>query len=241
MNLLHCVYLILIGIGAAFVQRVCGFGMGIFSMVFFPHFLPTHTAGATISSLFSCGSSTYKAIRYRKHIVFRMVLPMACTALVTIPIAVRFAAVVSGRVFQLLIGSALIALSLFFLFFSRRIQMKPTIGNGLLAGTLSGVLSGLFSTGGPPAVLYLTNATDDKTVYFATLQLYFCFTNVYATSMRIFNGMVTKDVLIYAAVGMIGCAIGDCIGRKVFDKLDSQKLRMIIYIVMILSGVAMFF
>lgn len=240
MNLLHCVYLIFVGIGAGFVQRVSGFGLGIFSMVFLPHFLPTHTAAATISSLFSCGSSTYNAIRYRKHVAYRPALPMACAALVSITVAVYFASVVSADIFKILIGSALVGLSIFFLFFSQKIHMKPTVGNGLLAGTLGGTLGGLFSTGGPPAVLYLTNATPDKHIYFATVQFYFCITNLYATSVRAMNGMVTRDVLLYAAVGMIGCLIGDFLGRKVFDRLDSQKIKRIIYIGMIISGIAMF-
>lgn len=241
MNLLHCVYLILIGIGAGFVQRVSGFGLGIFSMVFLPHFLPTHTAAATISSLFSCGSSTYNAIRYRKNVAYRTALPMAAAALISITIAVYFASVVSADIFKILIGTALVGLSIFFLFFSQKIHMKPTVGNGLLAGALGGTLGGLFSTGGPPAVLYLTNATPDKHIYFATIQFYFCITNLYATAVRALNGMVTQDVLLYAAVGMIGCLTGDFLGRKVFDRLDSGKIKQIIYIGMIISGVAMFF
>ena len=164
---------------------------------------------------------------------------MACAALLSITVAVYFASVVSADIFQILIGSALVGLSIFFLFFSQKIKMKPTIANGLLAGALGGTLGGLFSTGGPPAVLYLTNATPDKYIYFATIQFYFCITNLYATSVRAINGMVTLDVLLYAAVGMIGCLTGDFLGRKVFDRLDSQKIKRIIYIGMIISGIAM--
>ena len=50
MDPLHIVLLIIIGMGGGFVQRVSGFGLGIFVMLFLPHFLPTHTAAAAISS-----------------------------------------------------------------------------------------------------------------------------------------------------------------------------------------------
>ena len=59
--------------------------------------------------------------------------------------------------------------------------------------------------------------------------------------MRIANGIVTKDVIIYSVIGIIGCMIGDFIGKIVFDKLNSDKLKVIIYIGMILSGIIMFF
>lgn len=241
MDLLHCLFLILIGIGAGFVQRVSGFGLGIFAMVFLPHFMPSHTAAAAISALFACVTATYNAIRYRKNIAYKTALPMICAALVSIPIAVRFSAAVSGDIFKILLGAVLILLSIYFIFFNKKINIKPTFSNGLLAGTLGGTLGGLFSTGGPPAVLYLSSATADNITYFATIQFYFCFTNLYATSMRVINGIINTDILIYAAVGMIGCMAGDFIGKTVFDKLDSNKLKQIIYIGMIISGVVMFF
>lgn len=233
--------LVLIGMGAGFVQRVSGFGLGIFAMMFLPHFMPSHTASAAISSLFACATASYNAVRYRKDIEYKTALPMICAALISIPVAVHFSAVVSGNIFKNLLGAVLVVLSLYFLFFNSRIKIKPSILNGVISGSLGGILGGLFSTGGPPAVLYLSSAAKDNRAYFATIQFYFCFTNLYATAMRITNGIINLEILIYSVVGMIGCMTGDFIGRSVFDKLDSDKLKRVIYIGMIISGVLMFF
>ena len=241
MEVLNYVFLILVGIGAAFVQRVSGFGLGIFAMMFLPHLLPSNTAAATISCLFSCCITAYNTIKYRKSISFRTALPMLAAAIVSIPIAVYFAAMVSDNIFKILLGSMLILLSLYFLFFNKKIKIKPTPINGVIAGTLGGVLNGLFSTGGPPAVLYLTSATPDNITYFATIQFYFCLTNVYATATRAISGLVTWELILYAAIGFIGCLIGDTIGKLVFDKLDAKKLKTVIYIAMIISGIVMLF
>lgn len=238
MEWMHGIYLFLIGIGAGFVQRVSGFGLGIFAMVFLPHFMPAQNA-ASISCLFSCVTSTYNAIRYRKNIAYRTALPMVVAALVTIPIAVYFSRKISGHSFHVLLGIVLILLSLYFLAFHKRVKMESTIRNGILAGTIGGTLNGLFSTGGPPIVLYLSCATTNKDIYFATIQFYFCFTNLYATTMRALNGILNTEILLYAAVGVIGCMAGDCVGRIVFDRLDGDKLKRIIYFGMIVSGVLM--
>ena len=241
MEFWHIVFLVLIGIGAGFVQRVSGFGLGIFAMVFLPHFMTSHTATASISALFACATSIYNAIIYRKNIEYKTALPMICAALVSIPVAVHFSSVVPGEIFKILLGIVLIILSLYFLFFNTRIKIKPTFFNGVLAGALGGTLGGLFSTGGPPAVLYLSNATKENITYFATIQFYFCFTNLYATAMRAFSGIINTEILKFAAIGILGCMTGDFIGRSVFDKLDSDKLKRIIYIGMIISGIVMFF
>ncbi len=239
MDLWQSVFLVLIGFGAGFVQRASGFGLGIFAMLFLPHIMPSHTAAAAISSLFSCVSTTYNTIRYRKNVAYKTVLPMVCAALVAIPVAVHFSAVVSGNIFKILLSIVLIVLSLYFLLFQQRIRMKPTVPNGILAGALGGTLTGLFSTGGPPAVLYLTNATENNITYFATIQFYFCFTNLYVTTVRVVNNIINLEILLYAALGMVGCMTGDFVGKKLFDKLDSKKLKRVIYIGMLLSGILM--
>ena len=241
MNPIEITLLVLIGFGAGFVQRVSGFGMGIFAMLFLPHFMPTHTAAAAISSLFACATSAYNSVRYRKRIGYKIALPMICAALISIPIAVHFSAVVPGKLFQILLGTVLVLLSLYFLFFNKNIRVKPTILNGIFAGALGGTLGGLFSTGGPPAVLYLNSATSDTMTYFATIQFYFCFTNLYATATRALNGIINIEILIYAVIGVVGCMIGDRIGKMVFDQLDSDRLKRIIYIGMLISGGVMFF
>jgi uncharacterized membrane protein YfcA len=241
MEPLHFLYVILVGFGAAFVQRVSGFGLGIFAMMFLPHFLPDHTAAATLSCLFSCYTTTSNSIRYHKNVAYKTAIPMLAAAMVSIPIAVYFAKKVSADSFKILLGAVLVILSIYFLFFNKKIKLKPTVPNGIIAGTLGGALNGLFSTGGPPAVLYLTSATPDNITYFATIQFYFCLTNIYSIANRAINGLITLDLLLYAAVGLIGCISGDLLGRKVFDKLDAQKLKYVIYIGMIISGVLMLF
>lgn len=240
-EILHIVLLIMVGFGAGFVQRVSGFGLGIFSMLFLPHFMSTHTAAATISCLFSCGTSTYNAVKYRRNIPFKVILPLIIAAMITIPVAVYFSVMVSGEIFEIILGIVLIILSIYFLLFDSKVSVKPNLKNSLLAGSIGGVLNGLFSTGGPPIVLYLTHALSDNMLYFAGIQFYFAVTNIYATAMRVASGVVNIPLVLYALIGFAGCMAGDFLGKKVFNRLDSKKLKTVIYIGMILSGILMIF
>ena len=109
----------------------------------------------------------------------------------------------------------------------------------MLCGALGGALNGLFSTGGPPVVLYMTHATTENKKYFAGVQFYFCVTIIYDTVMRAINGLLSWTLLVYALIGMLGCMVGDFIGAKVFNRLDGKKLKIIIYVAMIISGIFM--
>ena len=238
-ELVRCLLLALVSIGGGFVQRVSGFGLGIFVMLFFPHLLPGYAVGTAISCMMSMAGSGYNAIRYRKDIEFRMVIPLICAAAVTIPIAVHFSAVAPETLMKRLLGIVLIVLSIYFLFFSKKISIRPTVTNGILAGGLGGTLNGLFSTGGPPVVLYMVHAAPEPAVYFATIQFYFALTNTYSTIVRLLSGILTWQVLGWFAVTMVGWAVGNQIGVKVFDRLNGESLKKVIYTGMIISGILM--
>ena len=239
MNITTVILLILIGIGAGFVQRVSGFGIGIFSMLFLPHFLPTNTAAAAIACLFSCGTSSYNSVKYRRDISFKNVLPLLLAVLVAIPLAVYLSPRIPSRIFEIILGVFMVILSLYFVVFHNKVTIRATFPNGLLAGFLGGFLNGLFSTGGPPVVLYLTQASKSNMQYFATIQFYFAMTNIYATVNRAISGALSWELVGLAAVGFAGCMVGDFLGNRVFAKLDGNKLKRIIYIAMAISGVLM--
>lgn len=233
--------LVLISFGGSFVQRVTGFGYGIFVMMFLPGLLGSSIETAAVSGLISCCTCLYNAIRLRSSIRWKLALPAVAAALLIIPVAVSYSASAPEELMRRLLGAALILLSIYFLFFSGKVRLRPTVLGGMAAGAMGGVLGGMFSMGGPPIVLYLIQAVPDKTAYFATLQAYFAVTNLYTTANRAVNGIVTARVLGWFAVAVVGSLIGNHIGGKLFDKLDSAKMKRLVYLGMIVSGITMIF
>lgn len=231
--------LVLISFSGSFIQRVTGFGYGIFIMMFLPALIGSTPEAAAMSGLISCCTCAYNVIRMWGSIRWKLVVPTVAASLITVPIAVRFAASAPEALARSLLGIALILLSFYFLFFSGKLRLRPSVPGGLAAGTLSGILGGLFSMGGPPIVLYLLQATADKTVYFATLQAHFAVTNLYTTATRALSGIITPRVLAWFAVAVAGSLLGNHCGGKLFDRLDSEKMKKLVYLVMIVSGVTM--
>ncbi len=239
MNMLQCILLILVSVGSSFVQRVTGFGLGIFNMLFLPYFLPSSSVAAAISGMQACVLNVYHGVTQRRHILWRTMIPVLAAAMLAIPVAVSLSTSLPQSFLKQLLGVVLMVLSVYFLFFSQRIHMRPTVPNGLIAGACGGMLNGLFSTGGPPVVLYLLHATSDKLTYFATIQAYFGITNLFSTGNRILSGVIDWQLAGYTAISMVGILLGDRLGSVVFHRLNAEKFRKIIYIGMLVSGLLM--
>ena len=109
--------LILIGFIGSLLQRVTGFGFGIFMMMFLPGLMGSSVEAAAMAGLCSCCTCTYNAIRLRKSIQWKLVVPTITASLVTVPLAVRFSAQAPENLVRVLLGVVLILLSIYFLFF----------------------------------------------------------------------------------------------------------------------------
>ena len=231
--------LIAVGAGSAFIQRVSGFGSGIFSMIFLPYLFGNTVTAAAVSGIWSTVTTVFNAMRHRKSVDFKLILPIIIPAMIMVTLSVHLSKSVSSGIMMIILGSVLILLSIYFLLFSQKIRLKASLPGGIVIGTTGGILSGLFSTGGPPVVLYLSSIITNKMVYFATIQGYFAITDLYGFGTRVFSGIITWQVLLYAAIGCVGSLIGNALGSLVFSKINAQTLKKIIYIGMIISGAVM--
>lgn len=229
--------LILSCTGASFIQRVSGFGFGVFIMTILPYICPSYGEATTLSGLLSATQSLYVLLFMWRLVDWKKILLILTSFTVLSYIAIQFVAIVEDSILKILLGIFLILLSLYFLFFNSNIHVKPTKTLQISMGAASGVLGGFFGMHGPPAVIYFLASESDKNRYMAICQAYFFLTNVIMTIFRAQNGFLTPDVgysWLYACIGVV---IGSFIGKKVFDKISAEKLRLIIYIYMIISGI----
>ena len=151
--------------------------------------------------------------------------------------AIQFVAQATDSILKILLGVVLILLGLYFLFVSPQLQVKPTKTLQVSMGALSGVMGGLFGMHGPPAVIYFLASSSTKERYMAICQAYFLLTNIVMTVFRARNGFLTPFVSWGWLAAAAGLFIGSYLGSKVFNLISSEKLRKIIYIYMIISGV----
>lgn len=221
--------------GGALVQRVSGFGYGIFVMIFYTMFLP-HGQSTALSALVSMGLSASVAWRMRKHIHFKQVLIPMITYTVTSTIALNILGSMDVELIKRVMGAFLILLSIYFFFFHSKIHIKPTPANALIAGALGGVCGGFFSMGGPPMVIYYLNSLDSTDDYLATIQCYFALSNVISNIGRAAQGFITETVLLLLIPAAAAMLLGKALGGRIYGKISPDLLKKIVYAFMAVSG-----
>lgn len=235
------VILLLMSMGAAFVQRVSGFGFGIFIMTVLPFLMPSYGEATTLSGLLAMVTSIIIVVRTWRHICWQKLLPILVTFLIVSFFAVKFVAYADGGILRKVLGGVLIFASVWFMWLKDRVKLPTTIPVQIGMGTLSGVMGGLFGMQGPPAVLYFVATNSTKESYIAMAQTYFLVGNAAMTLFRAHNGLLTSTVLTHWCWAVPTVILGTWIGSLAFKRISLPILRIIIYIYMAISGVVALF
>lgn len=229
--------LFLMSLGAAFVQRVSGFGFGIFIMTVLPYIMPSYGEATTLSGLMAMVTSLIIAIRNYKYLHWNKLFIILFTFLIVSYIAVQFVSIASDGILKKLLGGILIFASIWFLFLSKRVHLPATVPVQISMGTISGLMGGFFGMQGPPAVLYFISSAKQKEEYMAMAQMYFLLGNIFMTGYRAQCGYLTAAVLHGWCCGIVAVLIGTTLGSIVFRFVSLDILRKIIYAYMAISGI----
>ncbi len=231
------IYLILLCIGASFIQRTTGFGFGIFIMSMLIHIMPSYGEAVTLSGMLALTTSLTIAIRLSRKVTWRRLLPMLVTFIIVSSICIFFLRRIEDVLLRQILGVVLILTSIYFAFVSKHITIKPTPKAQVGTGILSGLMGGFFGMQGPPAVLYYISSEPDKEHYMAMTQVYFVLGNAMMTVVRAHNGFLTSTVITSFFYGLIGVIIGTLLGAYVFNRIPSRLFRYVVYTYIGISGI----
>jgi len=230
-------FVVLVSFSGSLIQRVTGFGFGIFAMMFLPHLLDSYKEANALAGMLSLLSCLVVCAQLFRLVDWKNLILSSSASIVFTWLAVRFVSGQEDNLLKVLLGLFLILLSIYFMFFSHRVHIKPSWCAGLVAGGLSGVLGGLFATGGPPVVVYFMESEKDVNRYLATIQAYFAITNVFSTAVKVASGFVTGSVLVFWLFGAAGMLAGVYAGKKVYGRLSADLIKKLVYAMMAASGV----
>lgn len=226
--MLQILWLFLITFAGAFIQTNIGFGLPLIAMLFLPMFLPFSTSVALYQIVGTAGM-LYLVLHYRTFIAWRIMLPLLGVSLLTGMAVTLFSMGMEKGVLIVILGAALIIISIFSVWFSERISVRPTPRNGALLGFIAGIGNGLFGISGPPVAIYLLAGIDEKRAYLVTLQTFFLISNITTIAIRTGAGAVTLSHIPLILSGWTGIAVGTFFGLKLFERLPKQLLKKLVY------------
>ena len=152
-------------------------------------------------------------------------------------LTIEFIKLQKNETLILILGIVLVLLSVYFFFFSNKIKIEPTWYAGLIAGTISGVMGGMFAIGGPPVVIYFIQSEKDTDSYLSTISAYFVLSGIINIVTKTAAGFVTENVLWGLLLGFAGLLVGAFVGKRTRDKIKPETVKKAVYGFMAISGV----
>ena len=231
-------FVLILTIIASFIQRVTGFGFGIFVMMFFPFFLPSYGESVMLSGLLAGTTAFLITISNMHYVRWRMMGIIVLFNVIASFIAVEYMSSLSNETLKRCLGVVLILIALYFLWGKNKANklFLSRWAQGII-GTISGIMGGMFAMPGPPVVLYCISSIDNKREYVVTLQAFSVIFNIFYTLFRAKVGFYSESTLLWWGAGLIGLMIGTSLGSRCSERISNQRLKQIVYIMMILSGI----
>lgn len=231
-------FIFLLTIAASFIQRVSGFGFGIFVMMFFPFFLPSYGESVMLSGLLAGTTALVIALRNLDAIRWRMMGLVVLFNVIASFLAIEYMSSLGNETLKRCLGVVLILIAVYFLSGGNKGgRIFRTRWAQSIIGTVSGIMGGMFAMPGPPVVLYCISSIENKREYVVTLQAFSVIFNVFYTLFRAKVGFYSEDMPMWWAAGLVGLAIGTWLGARCSERISTRRLKQIVYVMMILSGV----
>ena len=116
---------------------------------------------------------------------------------------------------------------------------KPASKYSMLILPIAGVVHGIFVSGGPLLIGYLTKKITDKTAFRATISTVWVFLNSLILFDDIRSGLWTLDLLKIQLISIPFLLAGMFLGGKLYAKMSQQLFMKITYVLLFLSGVSL--
>ncbi|HHI69318.1 MAG TPA: sulfite exporter TauE/SafE family protein [Planctomycetes bacterium] len=110
---------------------------------------------------------------------------------------------------------------------------------GLPVGLTSGILAGLFGTGGPPVILYYQLSGAAKTVFRGNLMALFFFTTLVRTPTYLAGGLITPPRIWSALAVLPAVGLGAWLGNRIHIRMSETAFRRLVSVLLVLLGLGL--
>lgn len=219
-------------------QAISGFGSIIIAVTLGSLFIPIKYLLPTVVPL-DVFLSTYIVLRYRRYIHFellrRQLLPFILFGL---PIGLLIFSQTEGVLLKKLYGGFILLISLRELF-RRTVENKSiTRSASALLILLSGLIQGMFASGGPLIAYAVSRLKLSKEAFRSTLCVVWFFCNTTLTASYAISGNLNQETLVSSALLLPFVFFGGAIGDRLHPIISERLFKNFIYVTLALAGTA---
>lgn len=176
----------------------------------------------------------------RRLVRWRVIGPIAIAACLTVPLGAYLLVKVDPQTMRRVIAAVVIVFSLLLLK-GWRYSGPQRMATGVGLGTMSGVMIGATSMGGPPIILYLLAGPDPIEVTRANLTFYVGATALAAFGVLWAGGVLHPRALLLALMFAPGYYLGMVAGTRLFSRFNDTRFRRFTLVLMMVVATGILF
>ena len=232
----------LIMAGAQLIYATVGFGAGMFAVALMAMILPDLAGAVAVLLVLTFVTEVWVLTHAWRETRLTLLLGLVPTMAIGLWIGTQVLIEGSVDVLRRALGVVVAGAGVWFLWQERvpaRQRENPTQAYtwfGVPAGLTSGVLGGLFGTGGPPAIIFLKAYGLSKGAFRATLLWYFLVMSLIRGGMYIREGLLGMDTLWAALWLLPASGAGTLIGMWAHHRLREHHFAAIVSWLLIVLG-----
>ncbi|MCL5022938.1 MAG: sulfite exporter TauE/SafE family protein [Nitrospirae bacterium] len=226
-----------------FVRGLTGFGSGPIMVSFLLLFLDMKIVAPTAAVLaVLTGFLLLLTFRTRKWVRYDVLLILVPTYMVGIIVGTYGLVFLKSGLVKMLFGVFITIYALKILFEKKEGEAKEVRNYmGVIAAFFGGITGGLFSSGGPPVVLYLTRKISDKAALRATLVFLFLLMDSWRLLIFGYSGLINRHVLEFSLYLLPAFLIGNLGGSLLHIRINQVLFKRMVAVVLVIIGLVLLF
>ena len=208
-----CLVLVL----AEAIYVLLGFGAGLVAVGALALLLPDIRDVVVLLLLVNLPAELFVVLSSWRDIAWRRVAVLMVGVGLGIPVGAWLLGRAEPRVLLAILGGILLVVGIVFLLSPGQKSVRWPRWAPAPVGVVSGVLTGLFGTGGPPLVLYYQLGGSDKAAFRANLMAIFLLMTLVRVPTYGALGFVTAERLWSSVLVLPAVVVGAFLGQRVFD------------------------
>ncbi len=217
-----------------FTQSLTGFGSGLVSMAFLPTWMPVRSA-APLTALVTGSLELILVFRYRNAFNLRAVAPLAMASIVGIPLGGWALRGLNEDFLLGVLGAIMAGYALYALFNFKLPQLNHPLWAPIF-GFLAGLLSGAYSTGGPPVIIYGHCRRWQPEEFKSNLQGFFLVNDALTLLNHGLSGNLTPFVWQTYMLALPAILLGMWAGSGLVRSINPLIFRRLVLILLVLMG-----
>jgi uncharacterized membrane protein YfcA len=221
------------------IYVMLGFGAGLIAVGTLALLMPGLRDVVVLLLLVNLPAELYVVLSSRRHISWRGVLLVYLGIAAGIPLGSWLLSTGDLSLLLTLLGAVLVLVGGMFLLAPERAPRTIPAWIAPPVGLMSGVLTGLFGTGGPPLIFYYRLRGLDKAAFRGNLMAIFLLMTVVRVPSYAAFGLITAPRLWSSLAVFPAVLAGAWIGNRVHLSIEEPAFRRLVSLALVLIGLVL--